>query len=311
MTKVKIQEIPYSGWKNCVQITNGTVDLIVTVDVGPRIIRYGFVGQANEMCEIKSTMGLTGGNEWRLYGGHRLWHSPESKQRTYEPDNFPVQWKEVLNGIKTVQNEEPGTKIIKEMDIMLSSENSEVDIVHRLTNSGPWPVELSAWSITAMATGGTEVVPLDSTDTGLLPNRVLALWPYTSLNDPRIYFGAKYIILSQSNDMCHPLKFGISNENGWAAYFNHNHLFVKYYAHDKRAKYPDFGVSYETYTNDYMLEMETLSPLTLLEPGSHIEHVEKWTLYDNVTIPGNDESKIRDILLKMIDPSAVNRSPQD
>ena len=61
MAKVKIQKIPYGGWKNCVQITNDLVDLIVTSDIGPRIIRYGFIGQANEFCEIESARGLTAG----------------------------------------------------------------------------------------------------------------------------------------------------------------------------------------------------------------------------------------------------------
>jgi hypothetical protein len=245
-------------------------------------------------------MGLSGGDEWRLYGGHRLWHGPESKQRTYEPDNFSVQWERIAEGIKTVQDEGPRTRIIKEMEITLSSENGDVKIVHRLTNSGPWPVRLSAWSITAMAPGGRAVVPQAGADTGLLPNRVLTLWPYTKLNDPRIFFGAHYIILTQDPDISDPLKIGTSNENGWAAYFNHNHLFIKQYVHDKKAIYPDFGSSYETYTNDAMLEIETLSPLTLLEPGSHVEHVETWTLYDNVLFPGNDETEIGKILSKRV-----------
>ena len=90
MNEVRIQNVSYGGWDNCVQIANDIVDLIITVDVGPRIIRYGFADQENELCEIESSMGLTGGNEWRLYGGHRLWHSPEAKPRTYEPDNSPV-----------------------------------------------------------------------------------------------------------------------------------------------------------------------------------------------------------------------------
>ncbi len=292
MSEVKVQKVSYGGWENCLQIINDIVDLIVTVDIGPRIIRYGFVGQENEMCEIESTLGLKGGDEWRIYGGHRLWHSPEEKQRTYEPDNSPVDWEKIPNGIKTTQDMEPRTKIKKEMEITLSPENSGVKILHRLTNSGPWPVELSVWSISAMATGGKEVIPQTRKDTGLLPNRLMVLWPYTRLNDSRIYWGDKYIILQQDPNIKQPLKFGTSNENGWAVYFNHDHLFVRYYTHDKNARYPDFGVSYETYTIDFMLEMETLSPLTVLEPNTYVEHIEKWELFDNVPMPPNDEAEI-------------------
>ena len=296
MAEVKVEKVPYCGWDNCIQISNDIVDLIVTADIGPRIIRYGFIGQENEMCEVVSTLGLKGGSDWRIYGGHRLWHSPEDKHRTYEPDNSPVSWEEIPNGIKTIQDVEPSTKIRKEMKITLSPDNSGVKVLHRLTNAGLSPVELSVWSLSALATGGMEIVPQTKKDTGLLPNRLLVLWPYTKLNDTRLTCGDKFIILRQDTNIMHPVKFGTSNENGWAAHFNHNHLFVKYHTHLENASYPDFGASYETYANDFMLEMETLSPLTLLEPNAHAEHDEKWELFDNVPMPSNDEDEIEKAL---------------
>jgi hypothetical protein len=300
MPGVTIQKIPYRGWENCLRITNGIVDLVVTVDVGPRIIRYGLEGKENEMCEVESEMGLTGGDEWRIYGGHRLWHSPESLPRTYEPDNSPVSWKKIPDGIKTIQDTEPLTRIKKEMEISLSSETGRAHILHRLTNTGPWPVELSVWSITALAAGGKEVIPQTQKDTGLLPNRSLSLWPYTRMDDHRIQWGEKYIILKQDSKKKEVLKLGMPNEEGWAAYINHNHLFVKYYRHNSLAEYPDFGSSFETYTNDFMLEMETLSPLTLLGPDAQIEHRESWELFDDVPEPPDDEHEIERILARRI-----------
>ena len=302
MAGLKTEIIAYGGWHNCVRLTNGIVDLVITVDVGPRIIRYGFVGKGNELCEVKSTLGLKGGEKWRIYGGHRLWHSPEDEHRTYVPDNSPVKWEQIKNGIKTIQDTERLTGIKKEMEIMLSPESSEVHILHRLTNSGPGPLELSAWSISAMATGGKEVIPVTGKDTGLLPNRFMSLWPYTRLNDPRLYLGDKFIIIQQDPGMKQPLKLGTSNDRGWAAYFNNNHLFVKYYTHDRNVRYPDFGVSYETYTNDYMLELETLSPLVLLEPDMSIEHSEKWELFNSILVPHNDEAEIDAVLRSTINP---------
>lgn len=287
--------MPYGGWNNCVQIANGLVDLVVTLDVGPRIIRYGFMNRVNELCEVESTRGLTGGDEWRIYGGHRLWHSPESSPRTYEADNRPVGWEELPDGIRTVQEVEPRTGIQKEMEIRLSSGDSRVWVLHRLTNTGPWPVKLAVWSITAMATGGTEVIPFAGRDTGLLPNRSLSIWPYTRMNDPRLQWGTNYLILKQDPATAHPCKVGMPNESGWAAYFNHGHLFVKYYTHLRSEPYPDLGASYETYTNDFMLEMESLSPLRLLEPGEGAEHTEEWELFDAVLVPP-DEGGIDTIL---------------
>ncbi len=292
MTETKIEQTQFEGWDNCLQISNGIVDLVITTDIGPRIMRYGFVEKENELCVVESEKGLTGGDEWRIYGGHRLWHSPEDKERTYVPDNSPVKWQEIKDGIKVSQDTEALTGIQKEMEITLSPESTGVNILHRLINKSETPVELSIWSLTAMAEGGKEVIPQTSNDTGLLPNRVISLWPYSDLTDPRITLGRRFIILMQDPEAEVPFKLGMPVEEGWAAYFNHNHLFIKSYRHHHEAVYPDFGVSYETYTNHFMLEMETLAPLTLLQPDSSAEHSESWRLFDNVPMPSCDEEEI-------------------
>lgn len=296
MAKVDIREISYGGWKNCVWIGNGSADLVVTTDVGPRIIRYGITGKQNQLCEVASESGLTGGDAWRIYGGHRLWHSPESIRRTYEPDNATVAWQEIPNGIRTSQDIEPYSRIKKEMEISLSSEGTSVTVLHRLINRGAWPLELSAWGITALATGGLEVIPFQGSDTGLLPNRSISVWPYTDLSDPRVFFGVRYIFLQHDPAIKQPLKIGIPNERGWAAYFNSGQLYVKHYTHYPHTRYPDLGVSYETYANDYMLEMETLSPLIMVEPDASLEHIERWDLFDHITDPGRDEDRIEQVL---------------
>jgi len=245
------------------------------------------------MCEVESTLGLTGGDEWRIYGGHRLWHSPESKTRTYETDNKPVEWEETPDGIKTIQDVEVISKIKKEMDIRLDPGSSRVRIIHRLTNKWVWPLDLSVWSISAMAAGGKEVVPQSRHDTGLLPNRVISLWPYTSFRDSRVVWGDKYIILKHDPAIKHPFKIGLPNNDGWAAYFNRDCLFIKYYKHEMRAPYPDFGASYETYANDFMLEMETLSPLTLLKPDDCVEHIEKWSCLTKFPCPPATRKRLK------------------
>jgi len=300
MSEVQIKEIAYGGWPNCIELSNGIVELVVTTDVGPRIIRYGLTGQTNELCEVQSTLGVTGGDEWRIYGGHRLWHSPESKEWTYEPDNYPVRWEEIGQGVRVIQNIEEKTKIRKEIDIALCPDSTEVSLTHRMTNEGLQQVELAVWSLTAMATGGMEVIPQSRRDTGLLPNRHIVLWPYSRLDDSRVCWGNAFIILKQDPAIQNPFKLGIPNEEGWAAYFNHGHLFVKYYAHEMSAAYPDFGVSYETYTNDFMLEMETLSPLVHLQPGESAGHAERWELFDNVAMPSHNEAEIQQALFDTI-----------
>src|SRR5688572_6636888 len=96
--KMEIETISYQGWENCYRLNNGTLEVIVTADVGPRIIHFGFIGGENVFKQFPDDMGQKGGNEYRFYGGHRIWHAPENRPRTYAPDNDPVDHFE-LDGI--------------------------------------------------------------------------------------------------------------------------------------------------------------------------------------------------------------------
>lgn len=300
MGKVSVSKIEYKGWKNCIQISNGIVDIVVTTDVGPRIIRYGFTGKQNMFYEDDSTLGKTGGDKWNIYGGHRLWHSPEEMPRSYEKDNSLIEsWSALENGISVVQGIEQNTRMKKEFNIILSDESPDAMIIHRITNKSMWEVELAAWSLTVMAPGGVEIIPDVLKETGLLPNRMISLWDYTKMGDSRVTWGDKYIILRQDSSAASPFKIGLPNEEGWGAYINSGDMFVKSYIHFDDAPYPDYASSYETYTNSSMIEIETLSPLCLLAPEEYVEHIEEWSLFANVAIP-SDEAEIDGKILPLV-----------
>lgn len=304
MSGVILREKTYGQYGKCIELSNGTVDLLTTVEIGPRIIRYGFIGCQNEFCDNAPLTLNVENDEWRLIGGHRLWHSPEAFPRTYAPDNDSVDWEKIENGIRVTSKVQQWVQIKKVMDITLSPTDSKVRILHKLINNNAWPVELAVWSSSVMASGGKEIIPQPQNKShfsdGFKGARVIALWSYAKMNDPRVYWGDKYITLRQDKNISANIKFGISNEDGWAAYINNSHLFVKKYAHDRNAKYPDGGVSYETFACDFMLEMESLSPLVLLEPDKEATHVEEWKLIDEINIPTNDEQQIDEIVDKYI-----------
>jgi len=48
-----------------------------------------------------------------------------------------------------------------------------------------------------------------------------------------------------------------------------------------------------------MLELETLSPLTRVEPGGIVEHTENWFLWQNVPTPGADDAVDEYVLPKL------------
>lgn len=276
---ITVKEISYKSFGRCLELSNEKCDLLVTLDVGPRIIRFGFKGRENLFCENTEFKVKSGDEYWYIYGGHRLWHSPEANPRTYYPDNYPVDYEKIEGGIK-VSVYEKWRQVIKEMEIILDERESKVKIVHRIINKNAWDIELSVWALTVMDKGGVEIIPVNTKDTELLPNMNIAIWPYTKLNDKRVTWGEEYITIRQDENAIVPFKIGLNNQSGWAAYINHGVTFIKRYQHIEGETYPDFGVSYETYTNNFMLEMETLSPLKRIKPDEYIEHIEEWEIFD-------------------------------
>jgi hypothetical protein len=214
--------------------------------------------------------------------------------RTYSPDNSPIEFKkEGNNSIRLIQPVEPKIGIQKEITVTLSSDGTGVTLLHRITNKNFWEIDLAPWALTIMNGGGVTILPQEpyrSHDDYLLPARPLVVWHYTELSDPRWVLGRKYIRLKTDEAMKEPQKIGIANKQGWAAYSRNNTLFVKRFAFEEGATYPDYGSNNETYTAASFMEVETLGPMQRLKPGESAEHVERWSLFRNVNIGTTEAS---------------------
>ena len=282
--------IAWGGWQQCVHITNGIVKLIVPLEIGIRVMHYGFVGGANQFCELPDQMGKTNSAEWVSYGGHRLWHAPETRERTYSLDNFPIHF-ERHGDTFTFTQPTDHADMRKQIEITLSADSSEVRVLHRITNQGVWAVEASVWALSVMANGGKAIIPLPprgNHETDLLPNTRLTLWSYTNMADPRWTWGEKYILLQQDAEAMIPQKIGLANPLGWAAHWNDGTLFASKTTYQPNATYPDHGCSNEFFTNFAILEVESLAPLVTLQPNESATHLETWQLWDGVPEPKND-----------------------
>ncbi len=298
-----MEKISYGGWDNCFRISNDQVDLIVTGDVGPRIIRFGFIDQENMFKEYPEEMGRTKSDEWLIYGGHRLWHAPEAQPRTYYPDSEPVLVQEQDGEVIVTQKPEATTGIQKQIKIKLSEHKPEVELIHILINHNLWAVETAPWALSVMAQGGVAVLPLPPRGPHpefMLPTASLSIWPYTNLGDPRWTLGERYILLKQDPQIAAPQKIGLFALDSWAAYSNHNALFIKQIPIQYEGIYPDLGVNFEVFTNDTMLELESLGPIESIPPKGKIIHQEHWTLVKNVSAPRNDTEVIENILPHLI-----------
>jgi hypothetical protein len=297
---VEIEEIEFAGWPECIRLTNGTIDLVATTAVGPRLIRFGFVGGQNVFKVFPESQGLVGGDEWHNFGGHRLWHAPEVFPRTYAPDNRPVDhsWDGTTLSLR---NDEPENGLAKETLVTLSPSTAQVSVVHRITNRSPWAIELAPWALSVMAPGGRAIYPQEEFRPHpdyLVPARPLVLWHFTDMSDPRWRWGRKYIQLSQDPAAISKQKVGMRNTAGWGAYVLAGEVFVKRFGFDPAARYADMGCNAETYTDPAVLEIESLGPMTRLEPGATVEHPEAWLLAR--TDCGQAEDEIDERILPLV-----------
>lgn len=294
-----MEKISCGGWKNCYRLMNDQIELVVTGDVGPRIIRFGFIGQENMFKEYLEQMGETESDEWLIFGGHRLWHAPEAQPRTYYIDTEPVLVQEIDNGLTVTQKPEPTTGLQKQIKIQMTPDRPEVILTHTLINHNLWAVETAPWALTVMAPGGTAILSFPVRGPHpefMLPTSILSIWPYTNLGDPRWNLGYRYILLRQDPKIASPQKIGIYSPDGWAAYANFGALFIKQIPLQFEGLYPDLGVNFEVFTNDEMLELESLGPMETIPPKGQIHHQEHWTLVEDVPKPKTDQDIIDHIL---------------
>jgi len=287
--KAEIQVVAFGGWKNNLLLRNGEFEALITLDVGPRILRYGPAGgQRNLLGVTEEQLGKSGEKGWTIRGGHRLWTSPEDPARTYALDNTPVQHTIVGNRAVVIAPPDP-SQLERKMTVSLSDTGNRLHIEHTVTNQGATTQKISVWALTIMPRGGTGLIPLpekehhpegttnaSAEDFG--PQFSMSLWPYFSFDDKRWSFRDQMIRVSQRENVA-ATKIGLRLSEGWAGYVHDGFLFVKTVPNSKSAVYPDGGCNFECYTDSNILELETLSPLDDLAPGATFTHHETWAFF--------------------------------
>lgn len=300
-----MEKVSCLGLPNCYRLTNGTVEVTVATDVGPRVLGYNFVGGENVFGEVPDSLITTAFGDWKPWGGHRLWAAPELNPRSYVPDNQAVEFEFVgEHKVRLIGAVEAQTGLQKVVSVTLDPEGSGVTVRHRIANRGQWAIELSLWALTIMnCAGGGEVVipqePYRSWGHYVQPARPLVLWHYTDLTDARIALGRQFIRLRADGAAEDPLKIGALDKQGWAAYLRSTTLFVKRFPYEEGATYPDYGSNVEAFTAGPFIELESLGPLRRLEPGATAAHEERWHLFRDFD-PGSTEDSLADALARVL-----------
>jgi hypothetical protein len=298
---VTVETVPYQSWKNNLRLHNEDAEVLITLDVGPRILSYRLSDGKNVFKEYPEQLGKTGESEWMIRGGHRLSVAPEDPKRSFTPDNGPVTWKlldKSLGLVRLSAAPDEALGLQKEMDVQLAAAGSRVKVVHRIKNIGSKPLELSPWAVTVLAPGGVEIIPQPAkkpypkdprkaeSAADYAPHQSLVLWPYFSFHNQGWNLGPKYITLwpstTRQGAKYGPTKVGMAHRMSWVGYLNAGTLFVKRFEYEEGKTYPDNGCNLETFANPDMLDIESLGPVAKLEVGTAIEHTETWDLVSGV-----------------------------
>jgi len=286
---------PAMGWKQVLVLSNNAVELLITLDVGPRIISYRRHSGLNIFKTFEDQLGKSGEADWQSRGGHRLWIAPETTS-TYFPDNQPVSL-DIMSEhhvcLRTPVEAESG--IEKEIEIILDEKTSRVTLNQGMTAARTRRSSIAPWGLTVFRPGGKAVIPMppkslhpndlppkekdagSDTDLDLLPNRNMSLWAYTDISDPRFNWCEDRLEISQDANMP-STKLGFLHQMQTAHYEVGAYRFSKTIDYRKDASYPDGNCNLEIFTDGTMLELESLGPLVTMNKGERIVHTENWSL---------------------------------
>ena len=310
MVKVNVIE-SYKEYGKVVEISNGIIEAYVTIDIGPRIIRFGYVGGQNILCDKRTELGgleddayhafFGEGRRWESLGGYRVWVTPEGYPETYTPDDRPVAYEVKDDSVVFTALPDDEVGILKTITIKMDPDDANMTVNARVQNISGKEKEFAVWVIAVCDAGGNLVIPMNTNDTGYLPNRNISVWPYTDLSDSRFRFGKKYVVISQDVNATTPAKLGFDLNDGTVHYVLGDDVFTKRYdAKHGELPYPDGNCSFETYTNDLMIEVESLSDIKKVANGGTNEITEFWSLEKKpCEVDFKDDASIAEFIGKM------------
>jgi hypothetical protein len=285
----------FHGYPTAV-LENEFLRLEYLTTAGPRIVGLSYRGSPNLLADVHDISWPTSRGDFFPLGGHRLWTSPESPETTYIPDGSGLQARTLADGVELTW---AGPIVHKTVRIELDAQRPALRIFHSLVNATTATVQLAPWVITQFCLGGTVFLPqpVGNVDPhGLLANRLLAIWPYTRINDPRLVLRDDFILIHAEAGLP-PIKLGYASTAGWLAYWRNGILFRKSFDVEPGASYPDGGCNTESYCNDRFVELESLGPLDTLLPGASAQLTETWELFSTLDVPFIPP-EIRDLIQK-------------
>jgi hypothetical protein len=281
---VTVKTITYNGWKGAVQLSNGTVEVVIVPQIG-RIMRYGFVGGPNVLWNNAALSGKTtdltsASKDWNNYGGDKLWPAPQDRwgwppDRTL--DSAPQTVKKLANGHLLMTGQASKAAGIQfRREIALDPTGAVVTLTNTLINTGMEDVDWAIWEVAQID---------DPTEARLMLNKQghfptgYRVWGDDPLQSDQFEQTETQLIMKRSPKIS--AKVGADAPNGQIEALVSGIKFTFSAPYETGATYSDQGCAQQIYTNPdpaKYVEMELLGPLSPLKPKSARKFVTHWNL---------------------------------
>ena len=264
-------------WGKVLWLENGAVEIGVALDFGIRIVHLSCKGMENLFYEQPTDRSdsFTTEEGWILYGGHRMWLAPENTQ-SYYPDNAPVSYTMLEDGVLVEQEEDPWKKEKKSLQIRFMEDGS-VELLHSFQNTSDDTVIGASWGINTLSGGGVAEICFNG-ERGFNPKRVVSLWGHTDLHDPRVKFHKDGVTATHMESITDYFKIGLYVQPGEVVLTNKGQKMTIQFAAEPMDAYMDGGCNFELYLCSKFMELETLGTRTEILPGKTAQHREIWQL---------------------------------
>ncbi len=263
---------------NAVRMTTDEIELLVSIEFGPRILHVSRPGMPNLLQMPESA---------EHSGGHSMYFLPERKNRNSQQDNVPVKWKREEDGVRFNAPVDQKSKLQPQLIVSREGQDS-VKIIHRLYNHTAWPIEYSIVARGFMAGSGMAVVPAASQDSGTsCAVASIALWPGATLGSEGAKIQDNFLFmqpgLKNANDEDN--RIGLFNPEGWMAWKSEGQVLYRRFP-NVPGIYPNFNSRCSVHVTHGNLILDSFSPLLKVEPDSYLSHEEIWTVKASEDVHG-------------------------
>ena len=259
-------------------LTDGKTEVGCALDFGIRVSHLSVAGMENIFYEQPADCsdGHRTADGWKLYGGHRLWNTPE-EDSNYYPDNDPIEYELLEDGVILKQKPDPLRKVEKTVKLVFLADG-RIEVTNTVRNLSAETVSTAAWGVNTL-TGGDVDIDFNKADvsSGGYPSRHISLWGTTSIVDERVTWTANHLS-AKFKPVKDYFKIGLYTAAGKATYVNadRGQSFELQFGTENFGEYPDGNVNFELWLNTYCVEMESLGKVQNLSEGESVSHTEYW-----------------------------------